>query len=84
MSNSRVELADWRRRVAEMYSTVRQLDPERGWNAFRSERHLLLKTHAQSPLSETQREKFNELEYFPYDANWRVIAPLRLQSVLCL
>lgn len=80
MSNSRVELADWRRRVAEMYSTVRQLDPERGWNAFRKERDLLLKTHAQSPLSETQREKFSELEYFPFNAKWRVIAPLEPPS----
>ncbi len=80
MSNARLELADWRRGVAELYSAVRQLDPEQGWNTFRSERDLLLKSHAQSPLSETQREKFSELEYFPYDAKWRVVAPLEPPS----
>ena len=76
MTNARLELADWRIRVAEMYSTVRQLDPEQGWNTFRSQRDLLLKTHAQSPLSQSQRETFRELEYFPYDARWRLTAQL--------
>jgi uncharacterized protein (DUF1684 family) len=76
MTIARLELADWRRRVAEMYSTVRQLDPEQGWKAFRTERDWLLKTHAQSPLSQSQRETFRELEYFRYDPEWRLTAQL--------
>jgi uncharacterized protein (DUF1684 family) len=80
MTNARLELADWRRRVAEMYSTVRQSDPEQGWSSFRSERDLLLQTHPQSPLSESQREIFKELEYFPYDAQWRLTAELKSSS----
>ena len=59
-----------------MYATIRQLDPEQGWDAFKSERDILFKTHPQSPLSEPQREKFKELEYFPYDSRWRLTVPL--------
>lgn len=76
MPNDRIQLADWRRRVAETYSKIRQLDPEQGWNAFRRERDFLLKTHPQSPLNESRRETFKELEYFPYDAQWRLMAQL--------
>ncbi len=80
MPNDRVQLADWRRQVAEMYSRTRQLDPEQGWSAFRRDRDFLLKTHPQSPLSELQRERFEKLEYFPYDPQWRLTVPLEPPS----
>ena len=59
-----------------MYSKIRQLDPERGWSAFRRERDILLKTHPQSPLVGPQRDEFKGLKYFPYDVHWRLIAEL--------
>jgi len=80
MTNSRLELADWRRRVAEMYSAIRNVEPEQGWKTFRSQRDLLIKTHAQSPLSESDREIFSELHYFPYDPSWRLKAELKPPS----
>jgi len=80
MPNDRVQLAGWRRRVAEMYSKIRQLEPEQGWRAFRKERDFLLKTHPQSPLSEPQRARFEKLEYFPYDSQWRLIVPMEPPS----
>ena len=76
MLDDRVQLADWRRQVAEIYSSVRRLDPEQGWNAFRRERDSLFMAHPQSPLSGPQRERFKELEFFPYDAHWRLLAKL--------
>ncbi len=63
-----------------MYATIRHIDPEQGWNAFRSERDILFKTHPQSPLSELQRERFEKLEYFPYDSQWRLTVPLEPPS----
>lgn len=72
-------LADWRRRVAEMYARVRWQangDPKRAWEAFRSSRDALFKTHPQSPLSSAQFGSFNALEYFPYDPSWRLIGRL--------
>jgi hypothetical protein len=63
-----------------MYSEIRQLDPEQGWSTFRRERDFLHKTHAQSPLSESQRERFEKLEYFPYDSQWRLTVPLEPPS----
>lgn len=80
MPNDRIQLADWRRQVTEMYSRIRQQDPERGWDSFRRERDILFKTHHQSPLSGPQRERFKNLEYFPYDAQWRLLAHLQPPS----
>jgi uncharacterized protein (DUF1684 family) len=76
MSSDRVQLADWRRRVAEMYAQVRQLDPEQGWKLYRRERDLLLKTHSQSPVGSDQRVEFQELQYYPYDPQWRLLAEI--------
>jgi len=59
-----------------MYSQIRHMDPEPGWHEFRKRRDFLFKTHAQSPLPELKRQRFRELEYFPYDPRWRRIVPL--------
>ncbi|MCZ6529819.1 MAG: hypothetical protein O6949_05740 [Chloroflexi bacterium] len=80
MPKDRVQLGDWRRAVAEIYAAIRQLDPERGWSTFRRERDFLIKTHAQSPLSEPQRERFEKPEDFPYDSQWRLTVPLEPPS----
>lgn len=75
--NDHLQLVDWRRRVTNMYANVRAA-PEAGrriaWHEWRSARNDLFRTHAQSPLSDGQRSSFRFLDYFPYDAAWRIIA----------
>lgn len=64
-----MELADYRRLVAQMYAAVRQStgEPEQAWWRYRTERKKLFRTHLQSPLDRDQKEGFNSLSYFPYD-----------------
>lgn len=72
-------LAEWRRKVAEMYAVVRQTPPAEQRVAcedFRAGRDRLFKRHPQSPLQVEQRRTFSGLAYYPYDANWRVIGIL--------
>ncbi len=68
-------VADWRRRVAEMYAGVRSV-PNHGmqaWQGWRVNRDDLMKSHAASPLSGDQQAAFKELEYFDYDPALRFI-----------
>jgi uncharacterized protein (DUF1684 family) len=70
-----LQLADWRRRVAELYGDVRQdPDPEHAWATWCAVRDALIGTHPQSPLSPRARQQFTRIEYFPYDARWRTTA----------
>lgn len=68
-----LSLADWRRRVNELYASVRQ-NPhiEDAWNLFRAGRDELFKTHLQSPLTIEQQKHFDGLEYYPYKPEWRL------------
>lgn len=68
-------VADWRRRVAEMYAGVRSV-PNHGmqaWQGWRAIRDDLMKTHAASPLSGDQQATFSELDYFDYDPAMRFL-----------
>lgn len=70
-----LELADWRRRIAVLYASVRSArDPETAWRAWRKERDLLFKEHPQSPLRLDARASFAGLSYFDYDPAARVQA----------
>lgn len=76
-------LADFRSRVAELYATVRSTardDTEGAWRRFREARDRLFEDHPQSALTPKQRERFDGLEYFPYDRSFRVWAPLEPDS----
>lgn len=74
----RLDLADWRRRIAELYSKVRRQDnPEAAWQHWRSERDRLFRSHPQSPLSPARRKAFGGLSYFPYDPALRFAVELR-------
>ena len=65
-------LADWRRRVNELYAAVRVApDPQAAWRMWRAERDDLLAVHAQSPLSEDQKRTFTWLTFFDYDPSFR-------------
>ena len=67
-----VELADWRRRVAELYAQVRaERDPQRAWTHWRAARDELFRDHTQSP-----RPGSPPLAYFDYDPALRLTAEL--------
>jgi len=73
--HERLALADWRRRVAELYEEVRETpDPARAWERWRAVRNDLFRGHPQSPLPETEREAFPGLPFFDYDPALRVLA----------
>jgi uncharacterized protein (DUF1684 family) len=62
-------LAGWRRRVADLYSTVRRLsrdDPRAGWEHWVSTREALFRDHRQSPVPAERRPTFRAL-HWPYD-----------------
>jgi uncharacterized protein len=76
-----LHLADWRRKVMEMYAHVRRgpdaAHAERAlW--FRQERDCLFRTHPQSPLTAEERGEFTGLNYFPNDAAWRLNGQIEL------
>lgn len=72
-----IALADWRRKVAELYSAVRHhSDPREAWRAFRAGRDELFKSHSQSPLTAAQKEALIALPYFPYDPAWRAVGSI--------
>lgn len=69
----RLWLADWRRRVAELYAYVRleaRSDPEHAWSTWRAEREALFRRHPQSPVPAGEREAFRA-QHWPYDPTLR-------------
>jgi uncharacterized protein len=69
----RLSLADWRRRVADLYAEVRALsleDPEAAWRRWTSTREALLREHPQSPVPPDARAAFRG-HYWPYDSRLR-------------
>jgi uncharacterized protein len=72
-----LELADWRRRVSELYAAVRaQDDPERGHARWRAGRDALFREHPQSPLPPRDPLRATGLPYWPYDPRLRFTLPL--------
>ncbi len=64
-----LELADWRRQVAELYADVRQAarrDPGAAHHLWRTRRELLYRGHPQSPVPAAARETFGAM-HFDYD-----------------
>jgi len=64
-----LSLADWRRRMAALYTSVRQLlptDPDAALALWRSERETLYREHPESPVPADQRASFRAL-HFPAD-----------------
>lgn len=69
----RLELADWRRRVSDLYASVRaeaEDDPEAAWEVWRDERERLFRTHSQSPVPAAERTAFRA-RHWPYDERLR-------------
>ena len=68
-----LDLADWRRRMFELYADVRAaVVPEDAWQTWRDTRDELFRSHPQSPIQENEREAFERLDYFAYDPKLRV------------
>jgi len=75
------ELADWRRRVQELYAAVRaQPDPERGHALWRDGRDDLFRSHPQSPLQPDDPMRSGGIPYWPYDRALRFALPLQAPS----
>jgi uncharacterized protein (DUF1684 family) len=73
-----LDLADWRRRVAALYETVRsdsRPDPHR-LAAFRAARDRLFVEHPSSPVPATDRASFPGVPYWPHDPELRFTAAL--------
>jgi uncharacterized protein (DUF1684 family) len=74
-----LELADWRRNVAELYADVRRLaaaDPAGAWETWRATRERLFREHPQSPVPVATRARFVAAT-FPYEPALRFALPLR-------
>jgi uncharacterized protein (DUF1684 family) len=68
-AGSELTLADWRRRVAELYADLRAFaeeDPELAWRHWRDGREMLFREHPQSPVEEGARYAFRA-RHFAYD-----------------
>lgn len=79
MTCSRLELLDWRRRVADLYAGVRErygYDPIAAHEHWRCGRDELLGGHPCSPLPVWRRASFTGLPVAPYDPAWAFTAPL--------
>jgi uncharacterized protein (DUF1684 family) len=69
-------LLDWKRRVFDLYASIRSLPPESGWELWRETRDELFRSHPQSPVPAERRASSRGLEYWPYDPEARVLAEL--------
>jgi uncharacterized protein len=77
MSFAELELADWRRQVAEIYAAVRATpDPKDGHELWRRERDRLFRAHPQSPLADDDPLRESGIPYSPYDESLRFVLPL--------
>lgn len=75
MISDRLELADWRRRISELYASIRAASsPQVAWAAWKAERDRLYRTHSQSPIPAAERGDATAPEYYPYDPALRTLA----------
>jgi len=73
-----LDLLDWKRRVFELYATVRHSsDAAAAWQHWRGVREELLQAHAQSPLPPERRVSALGVSYFEYDPGMRVLGEVR-------
>ncbi len=77
MAVAEAELADWRRRISELYAAARAHDdPERAHALWRSGRDALFRAHPQSPLPPGDPLRETGVPYWPYDPALRFNLPL--------
>lgn len=81
-ADDRLSLADWRRRIADLYGEVRAIatsDPEAAWRHWREIRQALFREHPQSPVPAAERATF-EAHHWPYDQRFRFELPVIEES----
>ena len=72
-----LDLLDYRRQVFESYRKVRTASqPLAAWRLWRANRDRLFAHHPQSALEPNQKAAFSSLTYYPYQPDYRIIAPL--------
>jgi uncharacterized protein len=74
-----LDLADWRRSVAELYAHWRSdgaTDAERATREFRAARDALFRDHPQSPLPADVRAAYAGVPYWDYDPAYRFVVPV--------
>lgn len=77
MGSAELDLADWRRRVAELYAAVRaDADLERAHARWRRGRDQLIASHPQSPARPGDPIRASGVPYWPYDPALRFRLPL--------
>lgn len=65
-------LADWRRRIAELYAEIRATrDPAAAWCHWLATRSALFREHPASPLPAERRRRFGRIAAFDYDPRLR-------------
>ncbi len=73
----RMQLAHWRRTIAELYADIRrESDAVKAWRQLQKTRNALFQTHPQTPLNEQQKASFSTLPYFAYDPDFCVVGEL--------
>lgn len=65
-------LLDWKRRIFELYTSIRAREPLDAWTLWVATRDEMFRSHPQSPIPEAERATFGGLDYFPYDPTARV------------
>jgi uncharacterized protein len=78
----RVRLADWRRRVAELYAEIRRMaasDPAAAHVHWRTVREALYREHPASPVPVERRSEFRAI-HFPYNPRLRFELPVMPDS----
>lgn len=81
--DGKLYLADWRRRVADLYADVRRVsatDPEAAHALWRDTREALYRGHPSSPVPAERRADFRAL-HFTYDPNLRFEVALVAEAV---
>lgn len=75
MISERLELADWRRRVSQLYAEVRaNPDPADAWMHWRAVRDRLFRDHPQSAVPAAERGDNTVPIYYDYDPALRAVA----------
>lgn len=75
-----LDLLDYRRKVTNLYRTVREDtgDPAARWAWFCREREAIFRQHPQSALDDEQKKVFQGLRYYSYDPAFRVMGSVDL------
>ena len=78
-----LNLAHWRRTVAELYADVRlmtELDPAGAVTMFRASRDRLFRDHPDSPIALERRPIWQGARWFDYDPAWRIVGTIEPDS----